>query len=347
MVRDLYMRIAGVPTLGLVIPYISGIITYSLYTGNEIFYASIFFTLISLAIWSGSAWIHSKLRPLFSRMANALSRILAVVSANAVYGSAIGALAALAWYKVSRETLRWNNFCEFVAICALAVIVFTLLYETLYLSKEREEDSKLVQQMDNELTQAELKALTNEMDPHFIFNSLNAMNYLILNNPVQAQLFNNHLAKVYKYFLLNKNRKLIPLAEELAFIESYFFLLEIRYDQNIRLNISLHEHEQNVMIPACAVQVLIENAIKHNMFSEKEPLHIAMRMNDRYLEVINNVRPKSYPHNSTHTGLKNLALRFRLICQEEIILRNNSNQFIVQLPIIHQKNVSHDQSNYY
>ncbi len=343
MVRDINMRMAGVPFLGIMIPYVSGIITYSLYSNREIFYVSIFFTIVSFVIWSGSAWIHAKLRPVFSRMVNALSRIIAVVSANAMYGAAIGALAALSWYKVSRETWKWNIFYQFVAICVLAVVLFTLLYETLYLSKEREEDSKLVQQMDSELTQAELKALSNEMDPHFIFNSLNAMNYLILNNPVQAQLFNNHLAKVYKYFLLNKNRKLIPLAEELTFIESYFFLLEIRYDQNIRLDIALNEEqEHNVMIPPCAVQVLIENAIKHNMFSEKEPLHIALRMNGAFLEVTNNVRPKSYPHNSTNTGLKNLALRFRLICQQEIVLKDNNNQFIVQLPIIHQKNVSHD-----
>lgn len=343
MVRDINMRMAGVPLLGIMIPYISGIITYSLYSNKELFYVCIFFTIVSFVIWSGSAWIHARLRPVFSRMAHALNRIIAVVSVNAMYGAAIGALAALSWYKASKETWKWNIFYQFVAICVLAVVLFTLLYETLYLSKEREEDSKLVQQMDSELTQAELKALSNEMDPHFIFNSLNAMNYLILNNPVQAQLFNNHLAKVYKYFLLNKNRKLIPLAEELAFIESYFFLLEIRYDQNIRLDIALNEEqEHNVMIPPCAVQVLIENAIKHNMFSEEEPLHIALRMNGAFLEVTNNVRPKSYPHNSTNTGLKNLALRFRLICQQEVVLKDNNNQFIVQLPIIHQKNVSHD-----
>ncbi len=348
MVRDLYMRLAGIPFLGILIPYISGIIEYALYSRFEIILVHLFFIFVSFSIWTGSSWVHNKLRPLFTGMSNPLAKIIAVVSANGMYGVAIGGLAGLSWYRFSKEIFDWNSFYKFVAICVLAVIVFTLMYEILFLSKEREQDSMLVKQMDRELTQAELTALTNEMDPHFIFNSLNAMNYLILNNPQQAHLFNNHLAQVYKYFLLNKNRKLIPLEDELAFIESYFFLLEIRYDKNVRLQLALGENLRSVMIPPCAMQILIENAIKHNQFSAKDPLDIVIGVNGEYLKISNTIRLKSYPHNSTNTGLKNLSLRFRLICQKEIIIENNSDNFTVKLPLIHQsEKVSHDQSNYY
>ena len=91
------------------------------------------------------------------------------------------------------------------------------------MSKERELDTKIVDQLDKELSQAELQVLTNEMDPHFIFNSLNTLNHLILNQPKQAHLFNNRLAQVYKYFLINKNKELISLEDELEFIERLFF----------------------------------------------------------------------------------------------------------------------------
>ncbi len=348
MVRDIYIRLTGIPFLGMMIPYISGIINYPLYSSFEIILVCLFFIFVSFAIWTGSSWMHTKLRPVFTRMSNPFVKIIAVISANGLYGAAIAGLGGLTWYRFSREVFNWNSFYKFVAICVLAVIVFTLLYEILFLSKEREQDFMLVKKMDNELTQAELLALTNEMDPHFIFNSLNAMNYLILNNPQQAYLFNNHLAQVYKYFLLNKNRKLIPLEDELAFIESYFFLLEIRYDKNIRLQLSLGDDLRSVMIPPCAMQILIENAIKHNQFSDNHPLDIEIGMNGEYLKVSNTIRLKSYPHNSTNTGLKNLGLRFRLICQKEIIIENNSNNFTVKLPLIQQsKKVSHDQSNYY
>jgi LytS/YehU family sensor histidine kinase len=141
---------------------------------------------------------------------------------------------------------------------------------------------------------------------------------------------------------------LIPLEDELGFIESYFFLLEIRYDKNIRLQLSLGDELRSVMIPPCAMQILIENAIKHNQFSDKYPLDIEIRMNGEYIKVSNTIRLKSYPHNSTNTGLKNLALRFRLICQREILIENNNDNFTVKLPLIHEtKKVSHDQCNHY
>lgn len=348
MLKDFQMRLMGIPILGMVIPHVSGLIDYRLYSKTEISFAYVFFIFISWSIWTGSSWVHQKLRPLFTRLSNPTAKIASVVSANALYGASVGGLAALAWYETSKEIFKWGGLYKFVAVCVLAVVVFTLLYEILFLSREREQDSRLVKQMDHELTQAELTALTNEMDPHFIFNSLNAMNYLILNNPQQAHLFNNNLAQVYKYFLLNKTRKLIPLEDELAFIESYFFLLEIRYDKNIRLQLNLGEDDKALMIPPCALQILIENAIKHNHFSSTEPLDIMVKMNSEYLKVSNNIRLKSYPHNSTNIGLKNLNLRFKLICNEEIIIENDPYRYTVKLPLIHQsKKVSHDQSNYY
>jgi sensor histidine kinase YesM len=348
MDKDVYLRIVFVPLLGMGIPYVSGIINYALYPLPESLAAYAFFILTSFVIWSGSSWKHKKQRHLFGASSAPFTKMAAVISANALFGACIGGLSALTWYRFSRESFSWSNFYKFVAICMLAVIVFTLLYEIIFLSKEREQDVKLVKKMDRELTQAELMALTNEMDPHFIFNSLNAMNHLILNNPTQAHLFNNHLAQVYKYFLLNKNRKLISLQDELEFIKSYFFLLEIRYDKNIRMQQALSDNLDTLMIPPCAIQVLIENAIKHNEFSESNPLDIDISMNGQYLEVSNKTKLKTYPHNSTNIGLKNLSLRFKLICQKEIFIENNPENFTVRLPLIHQSNkVSHDQSNYY
>ena len=348
MYKDVYMRIMFVPILGIGIPYVSGIIDYTHYSSAELVAAQSFFILTSFLIWTGSSWVHVKLRPLFTAVSNPFTKIAAVVPATSLYGVCIGGLSVLTWYKFSREKFSWNDVFKFESICALAVIVFTLVYEILFLSNEREQDSRLVKKMDSELTQAELIALTNEMDPHFIFNSLNAMNHLILNNPVQAHLFNNHLARVYKYFLLNKNKQLISLQDELAFIESYFFLLEIRYDKNIRMQYALAEDQHTVMIPPCAIQVLIENAIKHNEFSESNPLDINVNMNGGYLKVSNNIKLKSYPHNSTNIGLKNLSLRFKLICQKEIIIENNIDNFTVMLPLIHQSKIaSHDKSYYY
>jgi two-component system LytT family sensor kinase len=214
------------------------------------------------------------------------------------------------------------------------VIIFTLVYEILFLTKEREIDTKIVTQLDRERSQAELQALTNEMDPHFIFNSLNTLNHLIVNEPEQAYLFNNRLAQVYKYFLLNKTRELISLKEELEFIESYFYLLQIRHDNKLLLTKELNEKSGVVMIPPCSLQILVENAIKHNEFTADKPLKIKISLNDHYLKVSNPIKPKPYAVNSTGIGLKNLRSRYKILFNQDITIESSRENFVVKLPLI-------------
>lgn len=211
---------------------------------------------------------------------------------------------------------------------------FTLVYEILFLSKERELDTQIVDQLDKERSQAELQALTNEMDPHFIFNSLNTLNHLILHQPLEAHSFNNRLAQVYKYFLINKNKELIPLKDELEFIESYFYLLQIRHDDKLQLQTVLNGSSPEVLIPPCSLQILVENAIKHNEFTEENPLQIKVMANDKYLYVSNNIKPKPYAVHSTGIGLKNLSSRYRILLQKDIHIESTRENFTVKLPLI-------------
>jgi hypothetical protein len=334
MTRDTYLRILFIPVLGVSLPVISGLITYRNYTVLQLAAANTFFILTSLTIWAGSHWMHKRFRLLFSSNTNPFIKLITVCTSSALYGSSIGAFSFLVWLKVSGEAFNRNNAWKFIALCIIVVIVFTLIYEILFLSKEREIDTKLVNDMGRELSQAELLALSNQMDPHFVFNSLNAMNHLILSNPMQAHLFNSNLAQVFKYFLLNKTRELIPLADEITFINNYFFLLEIRYEKKLRLTLALGDNHHSILIPPCALQILIENAIKHNEFSMENPLDIKIMMNGHYLKVSNNLRPKPYSVNSTNIGLKNLSSRFKLICHKDIVIEKNKESFTVKLPII-------------
>lgn len=221
---------------------------------------------------------------------------------------------------------------------AMVALFITPVYEAVFLSKERELDVKIVDQLDNERLSAEINALKNELDPHFIFNSLTTLSHLIYTDAEKAYIFNQKLAQVYKYFLINKDRELISIQNELAFIEDYFFLLQIRHDEKLQLHISFNgANGGKHMIVPYALQILIENAIKHNEFSEKEPLHIAIAVNNHYIHVTNNLKPKPYLVNSTHIGLKNLSNRYKLTCNKDIIIENNNSQFMVRLPLITQK----------
>ncbi|MFI5185313.1 MAG: sensor histidine kinase, partial [Chitinophagales bacterium] len=285
MIRDRYLRMLFIPLLGIMIPAISGIITYALYSSVEIIAANIFFIGTSFCIWRGSNWIHSKLRNSFKAGGSPFPKIVSLCAICLLYGASVGSLSTMTWFYVSKNAFNWNDLFKFNIICSLAIILFTLVYEILFLNKERELDGKIVKQLDRERSHAELEALRNELDPHFIFNSLNTLNHLILNDPQQAYSFNNKLAQVYKYFLVNKHNELISLSDELEFIDSYFFLLQIRHDDKLNLQTELNDHNERViMIPPLALQILVENAIKHNEFNHENPLGIKIVINNQYLK---------------------------------------------------------------
>lgn len=335
MIRDTYLRVFFIPLLGICIPVIAGIITYSKYSLPEVIGANLYFIFTSFSIWGVCKWIHGKLRLMYKISGNPFLKITSLCLVSALCGACVGGILVLIWLKISKETFQWNNFYKFMALSSLAVIVFTLIYEILYLSKERELDTKIVDQLDRERSQAEMTALKNELDPHFIFNSLTTLSYLILNDAQKAHRFNERLAKVFKYFLINKDRELISLEDELEFIDSYFFLLQIRHDDKLQLHTDLFDKGgSTIMVLPCALQILVENAIKHNEFTEEDPLKIKIEMNGQFLKVINNVRRKPYLLSSTRIGLRNLSSRYKLVCNKDIIIENTENSFIVKLPLI-------------
>ena len=335
MARDVYMRIICIPLLGVFLPLVSGTLPSLLYSISSIVLINFYFIGTSYLIWTGCNWIHSTLRSGLSPFQSLLKRILTVCIATALYGFCIGCLSALGWNQLSSEIFNWNSVLSFILACTVTVIVFTLLYEILFLGKEREQDNQKVDQLSKEKSQATLYALQNEMDPHFLFNALNTLNHLILTEPDTAHSFNNKLAQVYKYFLSNKNTELISLANELNFIEDYYYLLQLRYGSKLQLEIKLNNSSnENITIPPCSLQILLENAIKHNSFSDDDPLLILVTVGDRHIKVVNKKKPKPHLIESTHIGLNNLRSRYKLLFNRDIIISPGKENFTVNLPVI-------------
>ena len=335
MIRDRIMQLLFIPFLGIGISYTSGIITYSRYNSLQVTGASLYFVWVSFCIWKGCQWIHLKLRKLYPVNQKPFSKILSISLISGIYGSAMMAVFCVVWIKLSCELFRWYPIYESIFLSTMAVIIFTLVYEVLYLSKEREIDNKIVNQLDEELTHAEMNALRNELDPHFIFNSLNTLSHLIAHDPEKAGQFNRKLAEVYKYFLLNRSKDLVTVNNEVEFIRNYFFLLQIRHDNNIQWEINLNEMEtRKMLIIPCALQILVENAIKHNELSREKPLMINISLEKDYLVVQNSLMQKPAMVHSTKVGLRNLDAQYFLMARKNI--RNDffENRFVVKLPII-------------
>lgn len=340
MIKDFLLKLIFIPLLGIVLPLTAGIIHYDYYSTLELIAAHVFFVLTSFVIWAGCVWLHGKLRVLYNEQQKTTYKLLTVCAVSALYAACVGGLSVIAWMNLSYELFSWTPIYNFVVVCVAVVILFTLVYEILFLSKERELDSKIVQLMDQERSQATLQALRSELDPHFIFNSLNTLNYLIAHDAPQALLFNNRLAQVYKYILVNRNKELISLTDELEFIDNYFFLLQIRHENKLAMVKDLQVDTDSFQIPPCALQLLVENAIKHNDFSEERPLEISISTHGLLLKVRNSSTPKKHKSYSTGVGLKNLRSRYRIICHKNIQVEQTGGNFIVTLPLITQNQIA-------
>lgn len=333
MIRDKILKLVFIPLLGILISFVSGVITYSKYSIPELIAALLYFVFVSFSIWRGSQWIHLKVRKFYAVDQSPFSRIASVCAVSGLYGTAVSGMLSFIWFRISREEFSWTKIIELVAFSVLAIIVFTVLYEVLYLTKEREEDTEKVEQLDYELTRAGVMALRNKLDPHFIFNSLTALSYLISNDPSKADQFNRKLAEVYKYFLINKEKEFIPLEKEIDFVNDYSFLLSIRYDHKLLSHLHVNEDVKEFLIIPYTSQILIENAIKHNEFSHDHPLTIYISIKDGCLIVSNTKNKKKSERENTKTGLKNLDTQYRLLAKTTIEVKETEDQFTVRVPL--------------
>lgn len=181
----------------------------------------------------------------------------------------------------------------------------------------------------------EVEILKYQIDPHFIFNAFNTLLFLINEDPGKAYAFCERLAKVYRYVIFSQNKNLVFLSEELDFSRDYSYLQEIRHSGEIFISFEQFDAIQNMLILPVSIQILIENAIKHNRFSETEPLEIAVKLQDKYVLVENKMRSKEYSNvESSKIGLRNLLERSKLIVGAECLVVQDEGAFKVFLPVL-------------
>jgi hypothetical protein len=185
---------------------------------------------------------------------------------------------------------------------------------------------------------AKFESLKSQIDPHFLFNSLNVLTSLIGENPHQAEKFTTKLSKVYRYVLEQRNKDLIPLTEELKFAKTYMELLSMRFEDAVHFDIPTTVSNEDLKIVPLSLQLLLENAVKHNVVSSLKPLQIKIFEQGGYLIIENNINPKEAIGKSTKVGLRNIADRYGLITQKRVTIENDNKTFKVSLPLLTQMN---------
>jgi LytS/YehU family sensor histidine kinase len=184
---------------------------------------------------------------------------------------------------------------------------------------------------------AQLQNLKNQLNPHFLFNNLSVLTSLVYKNQDKAADFINELAKVYRYVLDTKNSELVPLQEELEFLNHYIYLQKIRFEDSILFEMNIEESKKsNYLLPMC-LQMLVENTIQHNETSQANPLHVLIYTQNNSLVIENPIRPRTNVVDSSKTGLKNIEMRYSFFTDEKVIVSNKGGIFKVILPLIQRK----------
>jgi len=182
---------------------------------------------------------------------------------------------------------------------------------------------------------SQLKSLKEQVNPHFLFNTLNTLSSVIrLDKKQDALRFVDDLSSVYRYILESDKNNLVKIKSELDFLNSYLFMLKKRYGEKLKIDISLSEQILESYVPPMALEVLVENAIKHNRIASGSPLKIRIYTEDRFLNVANNIQEKKTDQENFGLGLPNLIKRYELLTGREVIIRQDDQQFLVSLPII-------------
>ncbi len=209
------------------------------------------------------------------------------------------------------------------------------VYEGLYFFEKWKEAMLSAEELKKANLQSQFDTLKNQVNPHFLFNSLNTLSSLVEEDSKKAISFIQKMADVYRYILQNNDKPLIPLRQEMEFINSYVFMLKTRFDENLQVEISISQKHLDYLIPPHTLQILVENAVKHNEVSEENPLSVRIYSDDSgYLIVSNNLQIKNSLVKSNGVGLKNVLQRYALLSEKPVIISEENKEFTVTMPLI-------------
>ncbi len=240
----------------------------------------------------------------------------------------------------SFDTFIKNETLANYLVTIIITFFVTLAFHAFYFYKAYQENKVKEQKIIAGNASAQFESLKNQIDPHFLFNSLNVLSSLIEENPESAQKFTTSLSKVYRYVLEQKDKELVSVAEELKFAKTYMNLLKMRFENSITFEIpeveiasNLAMSEEAKVVPL-SLQLLLENCIKHNVVSEAKPLHVKISIENNQLVVTNNLQKKEVLSDRKGVGLQNIVNRYAILTKRTVLVEENEQEFKIFLPIL-------------
>jgi sensor histidine kinase YesM len=291
---------------------------------------SSFTAILWLLLWKGNAYLTDFISSKISWLKAPMKRFIVGIVSTVVYSYAAISLMVLAY-----QAFAGYNFSRAGATSTKSVVI-TLIISLfmhsrafLYHWRNTAIDAEKLQK---ESIAAKYESLKNQVNPHFLFNSFNALSNLVYEDQDKAVKFIKQLSNVYRYVLDTRDKELVTLEEETSFLNAYLYLQQIRFGTKLHIDIQLNDVQS--MVAPLALQMLLENAIKHNIVSEEDPLTIRIFAEEGYIVVENNLQLKTVlQEESNGIGLENICRRYEFLTDRKVIVER-ADTFIVKLPII-------------
>jgi sensor histidine kinase YesM len=336
---DRLLMLIMIPACAFIIPYI--------FFGRR-FDAAPFFTwgvfrgslIVSTAIWLGNRLILIWARTWYPQFEATRKRI--IVQSCLMMAYTLIANNVLAYVldvcNITTDTsLNADAYTLFLnsnfstLLCTLSVVA---IYESIYFKNELKKSVEEKELLKRESLKAQLSALKTQVNPHFLFNNLNTLSAVIPDDPRTAVDFVQRLSKVYRHILQVRDDTCIPLKEELDVMRAYAFLLQTRFGNNLKIMIDIPPEKLERKIVPLSLQILMENAIKHNIVSAEKPLSVSISCTNGRLVVSNNMQKKNQVIESTGIGLENIRNRYRLLSELPVEVKESTDHFTVSIPLI-------------
>ncbi|KRB57798.1 histidine kinase [Flavobacterium sp. Root186] len=217
---------------------------------------------------------------------------------------------------------------------SVITFIVLLIFHALHFYKLYQENKVIQQKIIAGTANAKFESLKNQIDPHFLFNSLNVLSSLIEENPDNAQRFTTSLSKIYRYVLEQKDKELVSVEDELSFAKTYMNLLKMRFENSLFYELPAGDINPDAKVVPLSLQLLLENTVKHNVVSEQKPLHIRIFIEKDYLVIQNDLQKKEVLQDRQGVGLQNIVNRYGIITDRKVLIEKDEKNFSVKIPIL-------------
>ena len=291
---------------------------------------------ISFTQWAGLSGINAWLDKRFSWLDNPVKKLIIEIVTFLSYSSSAFVVVQFFNFYAWRGILpaeSWTWIVKSLPYTILISFVISLIFYALGFFREWKQSFIQAEKLKVEMLAYKYESLRNQINPHFLFNSMNVLSDLVYDDQAMAVKFIQQMSDLFRYVLDSRDKELVPLRDELEFISSYAFMLKTRFEEKLKIDIDMEVGPEDYIVPM-TLQLLIENAVKHNEVSEAYPLRISIHRKGDFLEVENNLQPKNVGDDSKKTGLKNITQQFAFFSEKPIKIITSDERYLVRVPIL-------------